>query len=65
METVKFRRIEKEQVRGRLPTKLEERIREEAYRQRTSISAVLTRYVARGMDLDPGDFGIKDPQPAA
>lgn len=62
METVKFRKIEKEQVRGRIPSKLEERIREEAFRQRTSISAVLTRYVARGMNLDPQEFGVPDHQ---
>lgn len=61
METVKFREIEKEQVRGRLPAAIERRIREEAFRRRTSISAVLTHYVVKGMELDPAQYGLDSP----
>jgi hypothetical protein len=56
--TTNFREIGKERVLGRLPVKLHEKIREEAWRTRSSISAVLTRYVCFGMGVDPIEFGL-------
>lgn len=58
METVEFRKLEKELVRGRIPLSLEKRLREEAFRKRTSLSAVLTLYVAEGLGVDPAVYGV-------
>jgi hypothetical protein len=55
----RFRDLSKQQVRGRLPDDLEELIRERAYRERRSISSVLTELVATGAGLDPRIYGIE------
>ena len=56
-----FRDIPKELCGGQIPAAIERRIREEAFRLRTSISAVLTHYVVKGMELDPAQYGLDSP----
>lgn len=59
METVAFRKLEKEILRGRVPASLESWVRNTAHRRRTSISAVLTECVAIAKGDDPQVYGIK------
>lgn len=58
MDTTSFRKIPKNGVGGRLPVELDEKIRREAYENKTSYSAELTKWVARGMGRCPEDFGL-------
>lgn len=65
MKTVKFRKLAKRRLLGLVPIPLESRIRKEAFRGGTSISAVMTKYLAAGMGLDPERFGIDADAPDA
>lgn len=59
METVAFRKLDKEVIRGTVPVSLEAWVRNTAARRRTSISAVLTECIAIAKGDDPERFGLK------
>jgi len=56
-----FRSLEKEGIEFQLPVQLARLLRRRANGYR-SISVVGTEVIARGLGLDPGDFGV---EPAA
>lgn len=65
MEPTPFRKLDKQMIRAYLPTPLERRVREQAYLNRTSVSAVLTRLLAEPLGMDPSEFGLPANAPAA
>jgi hypothetical protein len=58
-----FREIPKENMELRVPIKIADRIRSAAAEQRRSLSEVSSEILARGLDIDPAECGIR-PTPA-
>lgn len=61
---IRFRAVAKESLHSTIPIPLATQIREQATRQRRSLSSVVTEHLCIGLGIDPAEYGIGvDPAP--